>query len=105
MRGYLRSVAVVVVVFGVLVGVGFASAALRDEEFRVAALRKERNPGDVLFDTEFRVALARRVFLLYTATSGFVLAVIGGSVLWGLASLHEKVERLERAAVTTTAGG
>lgn len=98
MAAYLKSLAAVVVVLGVLMGVAFVQQATGDEAFRRARLMKERNPGNVLFESEFRVAEARRVFLFYSAVGCFLTAVIGGSLLWGVGSLHAKLGRQELAA-------
>ena len=98
MAAYLKSLAAVVVVLGVLMGIAFVQQATGDEAFRRARLMKERNPGNVLFESEFRVAEARRVFLFYSAVGCFLTAVIGGSLLWGVGSLHAKLGRQELAA-------
>jgi hypothetical protein len=89
---YLKSVAVLVVLFGVLSGAGFAHRAVRDEEFFRARLVRERNAGNILFESEFRVALAGHIFLIYSAASCFLMALMGGSLLWGLGALHTKID-------------
>jgi hypothetical protein len=93
MSAYLKSIAVLVVAFGILMGIGFLQRATGDEEYRRAAMMRERNPGNVLFESEYRVVEARRVFLFYSAAGCFLTALIGGSLLWGVGSLHTKVDR------------
>jgi hypothetical protein len=93
MAAYLKSVAVLVVVLAVLSGSQFVLLVIHDEEFRRAALMKERNAGNVLFESEYRVAEAGHVFLIYSAVSCFLIALIGGSLLWGVGALHSKVDR------------
>ena len=93
MAVYLKTVGAVVLVAGLLMGVGFVQRALGDEEYRRVALMRERNPGNVLFESEYRVAEARRIFVFYSAAGSFLIAVIGGSLLWGLGSLHTKIDR------------
>jgi hypothetical protein len=93
MAVYLKSVAGLVALLGVLVGARFASWAAHDEAFRRAALAKERNAGNILFESEFRIAQAGHLFLIYSAVGSFLIAVIGGSLLWGVGSLHRKLDR------------
>lgn len=92
MAVYLKSVAVLVVVLAVLTGSQFLRRVIHDEEFQRAALRKERNAGNILFESEYRVAAAGHVFLIYSAASCFLIALIGGSLLWGVGALHSKVD-------------
>lgn len=93
MAVYLKSVAAVLALVGVLAGLRFASLAVGDEAFRRAALAKERNPGNILFESEYRVAQAGHLFLVYSAVGSFLIALVGGSLLWGLGSLHGKLDR------------
>jgi len=93
MAVYLKSVAVLVVVLGVLTGSQFLRRVIHDEEFQRSALRKERNAGNILFESEYRVAEAGHVFLIYSAVSCFLIALIGGSLLWGVGALHSKADK------------
>ena len=92
MAVYLKSVAVLVVVLAVLSGSQFARLLIHDEEFQRAALMRERNAGNILFESEYRVAEAGHIFLIYSAVSCFLIALIGGSLLWGIGALHSKVD-------------
>lgn len=93
MATYLRVVAVAVAVFGALAGAGFARLAFGDADFDLKRRARERNLGNVLFETEFRVAEARHLFLVYSSTAGFLVAIVGGSTLWGLGALHARLDR------------
>jgi hypothetical protein len=92
MAAYLKSAAVLVVVMAVLSGSRFVWLVIHDEEFQRAAFLKERNAGNVLFESEYRVAKAGHILLIYSAVSCFLVALIGGSLLWGVGALHTKVD-------------
>ena len=92
MAVYLKSVAVLVVVLAVLSGSQFVRLLIHDEEFQRAALMRERNAGNILFESEYRVAEAGHIFLIYSAVSCFLIALIGGSLLWGIGALHSKID-------------
>jgi hypothetical protein len=92
MAAYLKSLAAFVVLLGVLTGLGFVSRIAGDEAYQRARMMRERNAGNVLFESEYRVAEAGHVFLIYSAVSCFLTALIGGSLLWGLGSLHSKID-------------
>jgi hypothetical protein len=93
MAAYLKAVALIVALAGVLVGVRFVTLVRNDEAFARAAMMRERNAGNILFESEYRVAEAAHVFLVYSAASSFLIALIGGSLLWGVGALHSKVDR------------
>ena len=92
MAAYLKSLASIVALLGVLAGARFVTLVQNDEAYVRAALMRERNAGNILFESEFRVAEAAHVFLLYSAIGSFLIAIVGGSLLWGLGSLHAKVD-------------
>jgi hypothetical protein len=93
MAGYLKAMGAIVALLGVLAGARFLMLVRADETFARAAMMRERNAGNILFESEYRVAEAAHVFLIYSAASSFLIAVIGGSLLWGLGALHAKVDR------------
>jgi len=101
MAVYLKSVAVLVALLGVLTGSRFASLVMHDEQFQRAAVMRERNAGNVLFESEYRVAEAAHVFLIYSAIGSFLTALIGGSLLWGVGVLHSKLDAATTAASRT----
>lgn len=99
MANYLKALAVVVAVLGALAGIVFLRAVGEgSEEYRRAELLRERNPGSMPYELEFGVAQSRRVFLVYSAAGSLLIAVVGGSLLWGLGSLHAKVDRTVTSA-------
>ena len=93
MAAYLKLLGAIVALLGVLAGARFVTLVRNDEAYARAALMRERNAGNILFESEFRVAEAGHVFLLYSAIGSFLIAIVGGSLLWGLGSLHAKVDR------------
>lgn len=92
MARYLKAVAILVVLFGLACGVRFAHLAKGDADYARKKLARERNVGNMLFEAEYRVAEARHLFLVYSSAGGFLIAVVGGSLLWGLGSLHGKLD-------------
>jgi len=93
MAAYLKSLAILVALLGTLSGLRFASLVVHDEQYARAAMARERNAGNILFESEYRVAEAAHVFLAYSALGSFLTALIGGSLLWGVGALHTKVDR------------
>lgn len=92
MAVYLKSVGALVVLLGVLTGAAFVKRVAGDEAFQKSARARERNPGNVLFESEYRIAEAGHVFMIYSAVGCFLVAAIGGSLLWGLGALHAKLD-------------
>lgn len=90
---YLKSVAALLGLLGVLAGLRFTSLAMHDEAFRRASLARQRNAGNILFESEFRVAQAGHLVLVYSAAGSFLTALVGGSLLWGVGALHAKLAR------------
>jgi hypothetical protein len=94
MAVYLKTLAIVTALFGLLSCGLFTTASITDEPYYRAAAARERNAGNVLFETEYRVARAQHVFLIYSAVGSLLTALVGGSLLWGLAVLHRKLDAL-----------
>jgi hypothetical protein len=61
--------------------VAFASFVLRDEKFGKARLMRERNPGNVMYESEYFVAATVRGFLIGGAVAGGLLALNGTTLL------------------------
>lgn len=93
MAMYLKSLGAIVAVGGILLGFGFLHRGLGDEEYTRARLARDRNPGNVLFESELRIAEGKRVFLFYSSAACFLTGIIGGSLLWGVGSLHTRLAR------------
>lgn len=72
---------------GVLLAAGlatilaFAIYIARDETFAKSRLRMSRNPGNVMYETEYFVAMTMRAFLVGGAVGGGLLALNGGTLL------------------------
>lgn len=96
MAAYLKSVSGVLVLLALLTGAGFVRRVVGDDAYYKAKLMRERNAGNVLFESEYRVAEAAHVFLIYSAVGCFLVAIVGGSLLWGLGALHSKIDRQRR---------
>jgi hypothetical protein len=93
MAGYLKAMAVIVGLFGLFWGFVFSYAVLTDREYALKKLARERNPGNVLFEGEYRMVEAQHYFVVYSATASFLLAFVGGSLLWGVGALHSRLDR------------
>jgi hypothetical protein len=85
----------------VLLGLALATACgvqmARDDEYRRAALVAARNPGNVLYDAEFKGAQVRRAFQLVEGAVGVLLA-FNGVTLMVLGAVAARVVRIERPA-------
>ncbi|MBI3785231.1 MAG: hypothetical protein HY270_17705 [Deltaproteobacteria bacterium] len=77
---------------GLLLAIMFAVFMVRDEEYKRAALTHERNPGNVLYEAEYKGALVKRAFESIGGIVG-ILLVINGATLLGLGTLAQRVPR------------
>jgi hypothetical protein len=84
---------------GLAVLVGFSLATWRDERFRKAALQKERNPGNVMYEGQYFAAFTIRTFLVSGAICGALLA-LNGSTLLLLGVVAGRQEKANGTAVT-----
>ena len=66
---------------GLVLLVTFAFFVVRDEHFQKASLLKERNPGNVMYESEFFAAFTIHVFLVGGAIVGALLALNGATLL------------------------
>ena len=82
----------VLAVLGIMLALGFVFSILHDENYARAALVRERNPGNVMYEAEFKGALVVRAFQAVGLIVG-VLLVIHGTTLVGLGMLAERVAR------------
>jgi len=79
-------------VLGVVVTLTFAVVIARDDDYRRAALTASHNPGNVMYDAEFKGAQVRRAFEMIGIIVG-VLLLINGTTLLGLGMLAGRVPR------------
>lgn len=61
--------------------IGFSYFAISNEDFRKAALLKERNPGNALYEIQYFAAATVRFFLIGGAVAGLLLALNGVTLL------------------------
>jgi hypothetical protein len=79
--------------------IGFGYFAISNEEFRKAALLKERNPGHAAYEIQYFAAATIRFFLIGGAVVGVLLGLNGVTLmLLGrvAAAQHEGVGRGDR---------
>jgi hypothetical protein len=93
MTGYLRGLATVLLVGGLVLSVLATRWALGDEPFFRAARALERHPDHILFQAEYQAALARHVAYIVTAVVSALLAVIGSAIMLGLAAILRRLDR------------
>src|SRR5712692_4270670 len=77
---------------GVALALTFVIVMARDAEYRIAAIAAAHNPGNVMYDAEFKGAQVRRGFEMVGFIVGILLA-INGATLLGLGLLAERVPR------------
>ena len=70
-----------IVTLGVLVVALCVLQIVRDEAYRKAALVASRNPGNVLYEAEFKGAQVRRAFQIGAAVGGVLLGLNGVTLL------------------------
>lgn len=87
-----KAVGVVLLAVGLAVMVGFTAFVLRDERFQKAAMYKERNPGNVMYEGQYFAAFTVHVFLIGGAVCGGLIA-LNGATLWLAASAAAHLER------------
>jgi hypothetical protein len=61
--------------------IGFGYFAVSSEDFRKAALLKERNPGNALYEMQYFAAATIRLFLIGGAVAGVLLGLNGVTLL------------------------
>jgi hypothetical protein len=77
MTKFCKALGVVLLAVGLSALVGFAVFAARDDRYGKAVLLKERNPGNVLYESQYFVAATIRMFLVAGAVAGGLLAING----------------------------
>ena len=92
-----KTVGVVLFAIGLALMAGFAAFVLRDERFQKAAMYKERNPGNVMYEGQYFAAFTVHVFLIGGAVCGGLVA-LNGATLWLAGSAVARLERLNLTA-------
>lgn len=67
------------VAVGLAVLVGFAVFVVGDERFQKAGMLKDRNPGNVLYESQYFAAATIHLFLISGAVAGGLLALNGAT--------------------------
>ena len=95
MPGYVRGLAVVLLLVGLGVCVVAATWAVGDEAFFKAREALERHPDHVLFQGEYYAALLRHLAYYVIAVVVGLLGVVASGVLFALHGVMLRLERLE----------
>lgn len=76
---------------GVIGALWFIVIMARDDAYRQAAFAAARNPGNVMYDAEFKGAQVRRAFEVGVVIAG-ILLTINGLTLLGLGVVAGRVD-------------
>ncbi|HVM98151.1 MAG TPA: hypothetical protein VMT89_17280 [Candidatus Acidoferrales bacterium] len=87
-----RVIGFLLCILGFILAVMFVATMVMDQEYTRAAMARDRNPGNVLYDAEYKGALVKRAFESIGIIVG-VLLVINGATLFGLGTLAHRVPR------------
>ena len=77
---------------GLAVLIAFTAFVVRDERFSKATLLKERNPGNLMYESQYFVAATIHFFLIAGAVGGAFLAIDGVTFLF-IGNLADRQER------------
>lgn len=72
-----KTLGTVLLAIAIALVIGFSYFAFTNEEFRKAALLKERNPGHAAYEIQYFAAATMRFFLIGGAVSGVLLGLNG----------------------------
>ena len=87
-----KLIGVALLTLGLGVALAFLIVMARDDAYRPAQLAYTRNPGNVMYEAEFRGAQVRRAFEGVAVLTGILLAVNGGTLV-GLGAVAARVRR------------
>jgi hypothetical protein len=96
--GFLRALAVVLLIGGIVTCVLATQALVNDEAYYRAAASLERHADHILFQAEYQAALARHAAYLVAAVVSAVGGIVGSAVLFALAAVLSRLHRLEASA-------
>jgi hypothetical protein len=96
--GFLRALAVALLIGGLVMCAVAMQAAINDEAYYRTAAALERHADHILFQAEYQAALARHAAYLATAVVSAVAGVVGSAMLLALASILGRLHRLEASA-------
>jgi hypothetical protein len=81
MSGITKAVGTTLLAVGLAALIGFAVFVWRDERFQKSTLLKERNPGNVMYESQYFAAFTIHTFLVSGAVCGALLALNGTTLL------------------------
>jgi hypothetical protein len=81
MSGIAKAIGTTLLAAGLAALVGFSVFVWRDERFHKSALLKERNPGNVMYESQYFAAFTIHTFLVSGALCGALLALNGTTLL------------------------
>jgi hypothetical protein len=94
MAGVAKAAGTILLAVGLAALVGFSVFVWRDERFHKASMFKERNPGNVMFETQYFAAFTIHTFLVSGAICGALLALNGTTLLLlGIVAAHQEQVR------------
>ena len=93
MTGYLRALAGMLLVGGIIVCALATQKALGDEAYYRAAFAFERHADHILYQLEYQAALVRHVAYIVTAVVSGMGGVFGSAILFALAGIRRRLER------------
>ena len=91
MAGFLRALAVLVLILGFAIGTVAGWQLAQDAQFREVAAAYARHPEHALFQGEYYAAAARHYGLLAAAVGGILGGTSLGGILLALAELLRRV--------------
>jgi hypothetical protein len=94
---YLRTLALVLLVVGLVVCLLATRAVLGDDTYYRAGFALERHADHILYQAEYQAALARHAALIVTAVVSGVGAVVGSALLFAMSSIVRLLERQRTA--------
>jgi hypothetical protein len=93
MASYLRGLAVVLFVGGVIIGVVSVFLAYNDIDYYKAAEALSRHEDHVLFQAEYYKMAARHFMYVMTALFAGIGGIVSSAMLFGLSAVLQRLER------------
>jgi hypothetical protein len=90
---YLRALGVLLIALGVAGSAFCWNAAKNDEAYFKAVRGLEKYPGNVLYQTEFKMAEPRHMLLVSGAVGTAPVALVWGSLCLGLGQVLRRTSR------------
>jgi hypothetical protein len=91
----LRTLAAILLVTGIVTSVFATRLVLGDDDYYRKAAALERHSDNVLFEAEYNMAASRHAAYISTAVVCGAGGVVGGAMLFALASILMRIHRLE----------